>query len=115
MSSPRMACFARLDVRGGSLWFAAVVFENRVADSDALVADVGPSVIAGAGNQLHRLILRLPAEGAAQDIRISSASPSHALYPPPTNHTISTRAPSPIAVDSLDRVRPQPENQGQER
>src|SRR5579863_7036617 len=45
----------------------AVVFENRVADGDALVADVGPGVVTRGGDQLGYGVLRFVAERAAQN------------------------------------------------
>ena len=51
---------------GGGSGFAAVVFEDGVADGHALVADVGAGVVAGRGDQLGHGVLRLVAERAAQ-------------------------------------------------
>ncbi len=51
---------------GGGMRFAAVVLEDRVADSHALVADVGARVVAGRRDQLGHGVLRLVAERAAQ-------------------------------------------------
>ncbi len=51
---------------GGGVRLAAIVFENRVADGDALIADVGARIVAGRRDQLGNGVLRLVAERAAQ-------------------------------------------------
>jgi hypothetical protein len=51
---------------GGRVRFAAVVFQNGVANSDAFVADVGPGVITGGRNEFGYGILRLMAKRAAK-------------------------------------------------
>ena len=45
----------------------AVIFENGVADRDALVANVGPGIVARGRDQLGNGVLRLVAERAAQN------------------------------------------------
>ena len=45
-----------------------VVFQNRVADRDALVANVGTGIIAGGGDQLSDYVLTLVAERTPQSI-----------------------------------------------
>ncbi len=50
------------DPAGGS---DLVVFQNRVADGDALVADVRPRIVAGGRDQLSDYVLALVAKGTA--------------------------------------------------
>ena len=45
-----------------------VVFENRVADGDALVADVSAGVIAGGGDQLSDYVLAFMAKRTTERI-----------------------------------------------
>ena len=51
--------------RGG---FDLIVFQDRIADRDALVANVGTRIIAGRGDQLADYILALVAKRTAQSI-----------------------------------------------
>ena len=51
--------------RGRGL-FPLFVFENRLADADALIADVRPRVVRRRTDQLFHLLLGLMAEGTAQ-------------------------------------------------
>jgi hypothetical protein len=46
----------------------AVVFENGIANRDALIANVGTRIIAGRRDQLGYGILRFMAERTAQDL-----------------------------------------------
>jgi hypothetical protein len=50
---------------GGGSFSAAVVFEDGVADGDALVADVRARIVAGRRDQLGDGVLRFMAERAA--------------------------------------------------
>ncbi len=74
--------FLRLGQLTGSgrrLSFAAVVLENRIANGDTFVADVGPGIIAGRRNQFGDSILGLVAKRAAQNFirtRPSHVTPS---------------------------------------
>ena len=52
--------------RGAGLGLAAVVFEDGVADGDALVADVGARVVGGRRDELGDGVLRFVAERAAK-------------------------------------------------
>jgi hypothetical protein len=56
---------------GGGL--GLVVFENGVADGDALIANVGPGVVAGGRDQLPNNILALMAEGTSKCVIGASA------------------------------------------
>ena len=46
----------------------AIVFQDRVANCDALVADIGPRIVAGRRDQFGYGILRLMAERATQNL-----------------------------------------------
>src|SRR5262249_19126155 len=59
--------FGKLVWGGSCRSSCAVVFENRVADRHALVADVCPRIIARGRDQLGNGVLRLVAERAAQN------------------------------------------------
>jgi hypothetical protein len=49
-------------VRGSGRRLYLVVFKDRIADSDALVADVRTRIVAGGGNQLSNYVLTLMAK-----------------------------------------------------
>src|SRR5262249_6771126 len=53
---------------GGRWRGRAVVFQNRIANCNALVADVRPRVVAGGRDQLGNGVLRLVAERATQNL-----------------------------------------------
>jgi hypothetical protein len=55
-------------VRGRRRGVRLVVLEDRVADGDTLVTDIGTGVVAGGGNQLSDDILTLMAKGTPQRI-----------------------------------------------
>jgi hypothetical protein len=65
--------------RGRGVALGAVVFQDGVADGYAFVADVGPGVIAGRGDELGDCILRLVTEGAAKNF-VGAGSGLHGLY-----------------------------------
>ncbi len=52
--------------RGSSLRFGAIVFQDGVADRDALIANVSPRIIAGGRDEFGNCILRLMAERTAE-------------------------------------------------
>src|SRR4029077_5839983 len=53
---------------GGLRGRGSVILEDRVADRHALVANVGPWVVAGRRDQFRYRVLRLVAERAPQDL-----------------------------------------------
>ena len=85
--------FLRLGQMGGGgsgLYVAAVVFEDRVADGDAFVADVGARIIAWRRDQLGDCVLRFMAERAAKCV-VGTRARFHAanLFIPRTGSTIA--------------------------
>ena len=56
---------ARKPARGGRSLFALLVFQNGLANADALIADIRPRIVRGRTDQLFHLFLRLVTERAA--------------------------------------------------
>src|SRR5881275_1768128 len=63
--------------------FRAIVFENGIADGDALVADVSAWVIRGRGDQFGDGVLRFMAERALQYFFRSGATFHFVALPQP--------------------------------
>ena len=66
----KLLYFQRLGdlVRRPGRLIVPIVFQNRVADRDALVADVGARIIAGGGDELADYVLALMAKRTTQSI-----------------------------------------------
>ena len=76
-------------MRGGMGLLLTVIVEDRVAHSDALVADIRAGVIRWGGDELTNNILTFVAEGTAQ--RIIGASTFHRVSPKQTKITVRTQ------------------------
>jgi hypothetical protein len=50
-------------MRSAVMLVSPVIFQNRVAYRDALVANIGAGVVAGGGDELTDYVLALVAEG----------------------------------------------------
>jgi hypothetical protein len=49
-------------------WLDLVVFQDGIADGDALIADIRPRIVAGRGDELTNYVLALMAKRTAQSI-----------------------------------------------
>ena len=60
--------FWKLVGSGGGWCCGAIIFQNRITDRYALIANIGSRIIAGGRNQLGHCVLRLMAERTAQHL-----------------------------------------------
>ena len=94
--------------RGCGLRFRAVVFQNGVADGNALIADVGARIIGGRRNQLGDGVLRLVAKRTAQYF-VGTGPGSHSKTPLPRTLSAGTprsRAAFPVRSNRAGAVLP---------
>src|SRR5438270_4218155 len=64
---------------GGGRSSRAVIFQNRITDRYALIANVGSRIIAGGRNQLGHCVLRFMAERTAQHL-LGACPVFHSAY-----------------------------------